>query len=242
MGELYEQFLSRTDLDIDKWHHYFPVYEAYLERFRGKAPRMLEIGVQNGGSARLFADWLGQGTRVTGLDIDPTCVAHAVPGTIDIEIGDQADREFMAGLVSRRGPWDIVIDDGGHTNLQIITTFEVVFPHLPDGAVYIIEDTHAHWMHAVYRDHPQGLSVVHLVADLFTKLHGWTGSMERHNHWRTAPESRTSATPASYLTRHVGAVHLYDSMIVVEKTSRDEPFAETRRKGRPRESNYRLRE
>jgi hypothetical protein len=241
MGDLYEQFLSRTDLTIDKWHHYFPVYEAYLERFRGKAPRLLEIGVQNGGSARLFADWLGEGTRVTGLDVDANCTKHAIPGRIDIEIGDQSNREVLASLQQRRGPWDIVIDDGGHTNLQIINSFEVLFPQLPDGAVYIIEDTHAHWMHSVYRDHPKGLSVVHLVAELFTMLHGWTGSMERHNHWRTAPEARTGATPAPYLTRHVGAVHLYDSMIVVEKTKRDEPFSELRLAGQSRSSTYRNR-
>jgi len=240
VGELYDQFIARTDIDIHKWHHYFPIYEKWFERYCGKAPRMLEIGVQNGGSARLFADWLGEGTHVTGADIDPVCAQHAIAGKIDILIGDQADVAFLDRLIARHGPWDIILDDGGHTNNQIITSFQRLFPHLKEGGTYLIEDTHAHWMGGKYRDHPRGLSVVSMVADLFDNMHRWSGDKDQFINWHVPPELRPKTTPAPYLTRHVAGVHLYDSVIVVEKARREEPYSEGRRAGEPRVTNYRL--
>lgn len=240
MGQLYDQFISRTDLDIHKWHHYFPIYERSFERYRGKAPKMLEIGVQNGGSSRMFADWLGEGTHITGADIDPACAKHSIPGKIDIYIGDQANTDFLDMLIDKHGPWDIILDDGGHTNNQIITSFQRLFPKLNEGGTYLIEDTHAHWMGEEFRDHPRGLSVVSMVADLFDNMHRWSGDKSKFAHWHVPPELRGRPTPAPYLTRHVQAVHLYDSVIVIEKRRREEPFSEARRAGVPRASNYRL--
>ena len=240
MAELYDQFIDRDDLNIHKWHHYFPIYEKYFSKFRQKTPRMLEIGVQNGGSARLFRDWLGAGTHVTGVDIDPACADKAIPGEIDIEIGDQANPEFLKALAGKYGQWDIILDDGGHTNNQIITSFQTLFTQLKDGGIYLIEDTHAHWWGGGYRDHPKGMSVVSLVADLFDNMHRWTGNSSLFQHWHTPPEVRGEAIPAPYLTRHVSAVHLFDSVIVIEKARREQPFNEWRSAGVPRATSYRI--
>ena len=44
------------------------------------------------------------------------------------------------------GPIDILIDDGGHSNLdQIITTVNVV-EKIKDGGVIVIEDTHSSYL------------------------------------------------------------------------------------------------
>lgn len=240
MGELYEQFLSRDDLTVHKWHHYFPVYETYFEKYRGHAPKMLEIGVGHGGSSRMFADWLGEGTRITGVDINPGCSAFAVPGKIDIVIGGQADRAFVKGLIDQHGPWDIVLDDGGHTDRQILTSFELLFPHLNDGGVYLIEDTHAHWMSGSFRDHPKGHNILHLVAELFTEMHRWSGDGQKFKHWHVPPPDRDAPTPAPYFTNHVAAIHLFDSIVVIEKQQRVEPFVELRLAGEPRDTDYRI--
>lgn len=238
MGELYRQFIARDDLDIHKWHDYFPIYELYFSKFRGQKTKMLEIGVQGGGSSRLFADWLGAGARMTGLDIDPRCKSHAVPGLIDIEIGDQADRQFLRRVAEKHGPWDIILDDGGHTDNQILTTFEELFPYLNDGGVYLIEDTHAHYFDKSFRDHPENKNIVSFVADHFTSLHQWTGQMELFHHWHIPPPERTKAVEASYNARHIAAVHCYDSVIVIEKKQRHEPFCEVRTKGVARKTAF----
>ena len=242
MGELYRQFIERSDLNLDKWHDYFPVYERYLGRFLGKSPRVLEIGVQGGGSAILLTDWLGKGTTVTGVDIDPECRKNTIPGLIEIEIGDQADRSFLKNLLDRHGPWDIIIDDGGHTNNQILTSFDLLFPSLNSGGIYLIEDTHAHFYGRDFHDHPQKKSVITLVADLFTAMHAWTGSRKHIPHWRVPPPDRLEKENVPYLSRHVAGIHLFDSMIVIEKNERFEPFCERRVAGQPRETDFRRRE
>lgn len=241
MGELYDQFLNRDDLTAYKWHHYFPVYETYMQKYRDTAPKMLEIGVWRGGSARMFADWLGAGTHITGVDVDPSCAAYSVPG-IDILIGDQSDRAFLAQLAAEHGPWDIILDDGGHTDRQILTSFEVLFPHLKDGGVYLIEDTHAHWLASSFRDHPKGHNIVHLVAELFSEMHRWTGNAQKFEAWHVPPPDRKAPTPAPYFTSHVAGVHLFDSLVVIDKQQREEPFVEIREAGKPRTTTYRIRD
>lgn len=240
MGDLYRRFIERDDLDIHKWHDYFPVYERYFSRFRDRKPRMLEIGVERGGSLRLFADWLGAGALITGADIDPRCRSFAVPGSIEIEIGDQADREFLKSLVQKHGPWDIILDDGGHTDNQIITSFETLFPHLNNGGIYLIEDTHAHFFGDAFRDHPEKRSVLTLVSELFELMHTWTGDVSRFEHWHVPPPERREPVPVPDAARSIAAVHLYDSIIVIEKNERAEPYCERRTKGVPRATTYRV--
>jgi hypothetical protein len=41
---------------------------------------------------------------------------------------------------------DILIDDGGHTMKQQIVTFEVLFDHVKQDGVYLVEDLHpSYW-------------------------------------------------------------------------------------------------
>ena len=49
-------------------------------------------------------------------------------------------------MVDRYGPFDIIIDDGGHTMEQQIASIETLFPALNEGGVYLCEDTHtSYW-------------------------------------------------------------------------------------------------
>ena len=51
------------------------------------------------------------------------------------------DRTLLAEI-ARAGPYDIVIDDGGHVTGQQIVSLEQLFPAVRDGGFYVIEDTH----------------------------------------------------------------------------------------------------
>ena len=44
-----------------------------------------------------------------------------------------------AGQLPR--PIDVILDDGGHTNSDVIQAFEHFFPLLNDNGLYIVEDT-----------------------------------------------------------------------------------------------------
>ena len=145
----------RTDLErlfwlnegraIDKWLHYLPIYERHLSQFRGKPVRMLEIGVQNGGSMNMWRKWLGPEAQLWGIDIDPACAKlNGLAG--QVRIGSQADPAFLASVLDEMGGVDIVFDDGSHDQAHIHETFKVAFPRLVDGGTYLVEDLHcAYW-------------------------------------------------------------------------------------------------
>ena len=122
---------------VHKWAHYLDVYERHLAQYRGRPITMLEIGVQSGGSLRMWRDYFGPAARVVGVDIDPRCARLEDPDTT-VVIGDQEDPRFMASLAERFGPFDVVIDDGGHTMAQQARTLEVLWPAIRTGGVLIV--------------------------------------------------------------------------------------------------------
>ena len=48
----------------------------------------------------------------------------------------------MAETGAKNAPFDVIVDDGGHTNKQIRRTFEAFWPHVKRGGLYFIEDMH----------------------------------------------------------------------------------------------------
>ena len=102
---------NRSGYPLDKWAHYFPIYERHLARYRGLRVRVLEIGVYRGGGLELLRHFLGPDARLVGIDIDE--VARAAARGYEVEIGDQADPKFLKRVAEKHGPFDIVIDDGG---------------------------------------------------------------------------------------------------------------------------------
>jgi hypothetical protein len=54
--------------------------------------------------------------------------------------GSQVDDRLLADIVAHHGPFDIVIDDASHIPALTNRSFEILFPLLADGGVYVIED------------------------------------------------------------------------------------------------------
>jgi hypothetical protein len=54
--------------------------------------------------------------------------------------GDQVDVEFLDSIP---GTFDIIIDDGGHHEKQIVTSFDALWPRLNMGGYYVVEDMQA---------------------------------------------------------------------------------------------------
>jgi hypothetical protein len=120
---------------VDKWRHYFEIYDRHFERFRGKRVRVLEIGVDHGGSLQIWKRYFGLEAQIVGLDLDPRCAEYA-EDRIQVHIGNQADVALLKSL----GKFDIVIDDGSHRLQDQLASFEALWPHT--RSVYLIEDCH----------------------------------------------------------------------------------------------------
>src|SRR5438874_8047181 len=116
---LWQDFLTHDGYPIDKWAHYFPIYDRHFSWYANKSLTLLEIGVSRGGSLQMWQRFFGPLAKIVGIDIDPKCKAHESPG-IFVRIGDQSNEVFLRGIVEEIGVPDIVLDDGSH-EMQHIT-------------------------------------------------------------------------------------------------------------------------
>ena len=130
----------------DRWAEYAEHYEEHLPAPDGTPIRMLEIGVQSGGGARLWREWYGDALKYVGVDINSLSKRTESPGeNMWVEIGSQSDERFMTSVCEEHGPFDVIIDDGGHTASLINASLNILFPNdscLTPRGLYIVEDLH----------------------------------------------------------------------------------------------------
>ena len=140
----YDIFRNHQGYACHKWTHYPFVYDQIFTRYldAGKPLRLLEIGVQNGGSLEIWGKYLPPGSEIHGLDINPKCLNLDFSANIHFHLGSATDEVFLNRLFADKG-FDIIIDDGSHRSDDIISTFLKLFKKINPGGVYIIEDMHA---------------------------------------------------------------------------------------------------
>lgn len=123
-----------------KWHGFTKYYEKYLESWRDKKFKLLEIGISSANSLKMWRDFFPQ-AEITGIDIDRNSLKYREDG-FNMIMCDQSDSGSLTTLSETVGPFDIVIDDGSHRMDHIIISFETLFPLLNNGGLYIVEDLH----------------------------------------------------------------------------------------------------
>lgn len=188
---------------IHKWWHYFDIYHRHFAPFRGRPITVVEFGVFHGGSLQMWRDYFGPQAHIIGVDIDPRCAELTGPG-IDVVIGDQADPEFLRSLVAKVGPVDVLIEDGGHTMEQQLTTLREMWPAIRDGGVYLVEDLHTSYWGEYGGGYRRQGTFIEYAKTLVDSLHAWHSRDEG------------SFTVDDY-TRTVTGMHFYDSILVLDK-------------------------
>ena len=134
------KIFDRLNQKSKKIDSYFAVYDQLFERFKDKKNlTLVEIGVLNGGSLIMWREFFGPEARIIGIDASPTATTMRERG-FEIYIGDQGCEASWRDFFSQVGSIDILIDDGGHTNKQQITTVASALPHINDGGLIIVED------------------------------------------------------------------------------------------------------
>jgi Methyltransferase domain len=187
---------------IHKWHHYFDIYHNHFQRFRGQPVTILEIGVFQGGSLQMWKKYFGPNAKIYGVDIDPHC-KQLEEDQIQIFIGDQANREFISELKQKVGHIDIVIDDGGHTMIQQVTTFKELFPIVRETGIYLVEDLHTSYWEEFGGGYKVNGSFVEYAKGFIDSINAW--------------HSRDPELVPDNITKSVTGIHFYDSVLVIEK-------------------------
>jgi hypothetical protein len=136
----------------DKWglHKYASRYQSHFWHLKNSKFNLLEIGVgghedptKGGKSLRMWKAFFPK-ANIYAIDIHDKHLLNE--NRIKIYQGSQADPKFLDYVLAAIGEIKIVIDDGSHINNHVITSFEHIFPKLPESAIYAIEDLQtAYW-------------------------------------------------------------------------------------------------
>jgi hypothetical protein len=115
---------------------YYPAYEE-LAALIGPAGQVLEVGVYEGGSLRMWQELFPRGV-VAGVDCNPDAGWPA--GTVRI-VADQAS-DTMADQAAAASPcgWDLVVDDASHIASASSETRRLLWPQVKPGRWYVLED------------------------------------------------------------------------------------------------------
>jgi len=140
--------------DKVRQHSYQEMYGQFLLPYAYKFPKMkiLEIGLGcmieygPGASVALYKKLFPQ-AELWEAEYNAKCVEeHRDKSLKDVNVlvGDQGDPAVLDEWIKTSGgDFDIIIDDGGHSNCQIWTSFEKLWPTVKPGGLYFIEDMHA---------------------------------------------------------------------------------------------------
>lgn len=137
MLSLQEIYAPDTKLDKggDKGtiHSYIDYYAEVFIPYRDTECTILEIGVEEGHSMRMWRKYFSK-AQIVGVDtmyMDPILS----PGCTLIQ-GDATVAETFAKVSNI----DVVIDDGSHSIGHQLRSFNILWPKLNAGGIYIIED------------------------------------------------------------------------------------------------------
>ncbi len=207
-NDLEKYFRRNTERIIDKWDHYFDIYDSHFKKFRRKSIVILEIGVAHGGSLQMWKKYFGKNVQIYGIDIDPRC-KEIEEKNIKIFIGSQANRNFLREIKQKIPKVDILIDDGGHTMEQQITTFEELFDHVKSDGVYLIEDLHTSYWKKFGGGYKQNNTFIEYSKNFIDYLNAY--------------HSKEEDLQINSFTNSVNSIHYYDSVLVIEKREKEKP-------------------
>lgn len=144
LRQLYELHRGKVS---DKWSIYLAEYNRIFFPYRRAEIRLLEIGIQNGGSLEVWGKFFPQALRIVGCDINPECAKLSYADSrISVIVGDANTDDVERRIAAISSEFDVVIDDGSHTSGDIVRSFARYFPRVADGGVFVAEDLHcSYW-------------------------------------------------------------------------------------------------
>jgi len=194
-----------------KHHNYTESYEIEFKPLHNKKLNILEVGIYEGASLKLWKEYFPKST-IVGVDIvDMITKKH--PDIIDnkqcfIEIGSQDNIEFLTNISNKYKNFDIMIEDASHMASLSIKSFEILFPLLKSGGKYIIEDVGVFYSNSgkgsTYKDLGEGKTTMEYMFRLVNQI---------NNEWYLDINNK----PTSYYYKNIKGIKFYQGMIVIDK-------------------------
>uniref|UniRef100_A0A183BUB2 Class I SAM-dependent methyltransferase n=1 Tax=Globodera pallida TaxID=36090 RepID=A0A183BUB2_GLOPA len=218
-------------------HNYTGVYYRYFGPIRHKALKFLEIGLFKGSSVKMWEQYFPN-AELHFVDITDQYLEYRSTRS-KYHFLDQSNmtqlREFTA---ENGGPFDIIIDDGGHMPYQIIPSFQALFPVLSEnGGIYVMEDLHsAYWygfggtgilassgknnsndvplLNVTTSAHETPGSAIHFLKNLLDEVNFVGANTAYGSASFVTPELRQNM---SEYAQHIESMHFYNSLCFIMK-------------------------
>ncbi|MBE0701574.1 MAG: class I SAM-dependent methyltransferase [Afipia sp.] len=219
-----EEFFAQSGKVSDKWSSYLPAYNFWLSALRDQPVRILEIGVQNGGHLEVLSRYFRNAEIIVGCDINTAC-AHLKyqDHRIKVVIGDVNKDSTYNQITALSTDFDIIIDDGSHTQRDIIVSYARYFPRLKLGGVYIAEDLHtSYWrgFEGGLFDPFSSLGFFRKLVDLINIEH-WRNNLSARNFLGAYERKYKIALPLEALSQ-IHAIAFQNSICIILKKGADE--------------------
>ena len=166
-----EELVDNTRTDKNTIHSYLPLYQTLLSNKKETAKNVLEIGILNGGSIKLWKDFFTNAT-IHGLDIisiDNVWENIKFKDRIILYTSFQAYNEenFNTYLASQNIKFDFMLDDGPHTLESMKQFIKLYSQIMTEDGILIIEDVQSwDWIDILKNEVPEHLQKYIKVYDL----------------------------------------------------------------------------
>ena len=151
-----KQICSMYSTDKNCLHCYVDeVYEDLFKDIRKSAKRILEIGVDNGGSILMWREFFPE-ANIIGID-NKNCPQLINRDRIEFIASDAYNIELVDRLPS---DFDVIIDDGPHTLESMTFVIKEYLNKINQNGMIVIEDIQEfNWTNILRRLVPEGFSV-----------------------------------------------------------------------------------
>ena len=218
MKKIYKSFKNSPKYSI-KWNNYFDIYENLFQKFLKKNIKIVEVGIGDGGSLFMWKNFFGKKAKVIGIELNPDAKKLEKKG-FKIFVGDQSSPIFWKNFYKKVGNIDILIDDGGHTNLQQVTTLMESINHIKPGGMILVEDTHTSYMKNKGFKNPSKYSFINFTSSLIEIIHRRNPSLNKN---------------LNFIAKKINSIEYYDSITVINIANK------SLKKSKNLENNKRLR-
>ena len=206
-----------------KHHNYINVYEKLFSPIRYDKIDLLEIGIDRLCSAFMWEQYF----PFANLYFIDNSKSHIAEGKKKLSqrskcfLCDQGNKKDLMNFINNAGAmFDIIVDDGGHFSRLQITSFEVLFPYVKKGGIYVIEDlNYSYWGYSgghgdkVNPRAGKGSSIDFLKG-LIDELNYVAATDGCANIEYYPKDKREKLT---YYQEHIKAIHFYSSLCIIFK-------------------------
>lgn len=191
-------------------HGYTRAYDKFFEPIRKKVKNLVEVGICDGASLKMWRDYLPNAT-IHGLDIDQKCVdtTKGEPRIIT-HLKSGCDPDYWKDLTFKP---EIILDDGSHVVEEQVSMLANAWDSLAPGGYYVIEDTHSSFFDVYNTDKNKQYGFYN---DIFKRILDQQAYQTLQGDWYITRDK--FAHRIDRISYETFGIYSFTSLVILEKT------------------------